>query len=190
MLFICEESCIDSGIASRLNSRNLIETHNYKAGHDYNIPEPQLIHLTKIGLFPEFFAVGNDDAQRWLDENNDRLVDLVEGRELPYRKLTADEELNDILVEAGKKAGTFTLPHGTRGTLRVKLRPKGQSFGMAAMSQERSPLEAPPRPVELKTRKKTAKTPDELKAERQAHARSMTEKRKAKKQAAAAAAGV
>lgn len=147
MKFLCEESCYDNGNLQRLDKRGVPIRFGYKRGIVYDsddpkgyITEAQLFHLTRVGLFPEFFSYADDLARVWVDQHNDELCDIVDARGLPYRKLTPEEEQNDEDVLRGRKAGKFTLARGPVEMARVKLVRKGKPVAQAFLDGTPSPL--------------------------------------------------
>jgi hypothetical protein len=154
MKFVALEGCRDQGVPERTRPQKVGEqtiyipiTYNYHRERVYDIDETQVFHLIRVGLFPEYFGPADDLTKDWVERNNDRIFAAVDKRELPYRKMTAEEEENDLLIRQGKKEGKYTLPQGPDTSRRIVIRPKIQRKGDPASSDVQDPalVEAPVR---------------------------------------------
>jgi len=98
------------------------QTYNYHREHEYEIQEEQILHLARVGLFPEYFDAADDLARDWLDKHNDQLCDIVDARVLPFRPFTKEEQAHDLLVRQGKLDEPMTLPVGPDPVKRINLK--------------------------------------------------------------------
>jgi hypothetical protein len=165
MKLLCIDDGIDSGTLSNLSKRGTPETHNYRRERIYDVDESTLRRLTAIGLFPEIFEYADEAAQRWVEGHNDELCDIVDSRELPYRKLTPEEEANDRMV-AKTGEGKYTLPHGVVALTRPKLVRKGKTLAETVADPGAAPIMETSRPISLTRKEPAAPAPAPAKSGR------------------------
>jgi hypothetical protein len=133
MKFWVTQDCIDQGDLQHVDKSGVPIRYAFRLARQasagpYEISEDLLKQLTAHALFPEFFQYADDTAKAWVEAHNDELCDIVDNRKLPYRKLTAAEEQNDLDIQRGRKEGEFTLPHGTVDASLPKLVRKGRTL--------------------------------------------------------------
>ncbi len=211
MRFWCVTDCILQGVPNLVvkdgvtiveldaNSRPIIKTdkngipvrHGYKSQvhgrfEPYDIDEHMLKCLTATGLFPECFEFADDAARNYVESHNDELCDIVDNRVLPYRKLTPEEERNDLDIQRGRKEGEYTLPHGTIEANAPRLVRRGKT--LVERTTGETLAEGDKSPIQLQRKGKAAEKPATGRKPMSEEARKAAGERLAKARAAKAAA--
>ena len=141
MKFWVTQDCIDQGDLQHVDKNGIPIRYAFRltrqaSAGPYEISETLLRQLTAHGLFPEFFQYADDTAKAWVEAHNDELCDIVDARVLPFRKLTNEEEKNDLDIQRGRKEGEYTLPHGTVDAQLPKLVRRGKTLAERAEGRD------------------------------------------------------